>query len=1406
MAGPNGTSAPKFTLADDDGSDTEQIPAPQSPHPHATRLRESQAQAENGYFAPRSPILSTKSPRNPAGVNGDPAPVTSDYEPTTPTKNGAASARRRSDASIAQNAIQKYGTMDSSGSAIPDINESEIKLTGMRHGFQEDYDSDEYLGMLEQVFYMYYADKRHDTSGNPRISTSSVLQDWRMRERLKTVSAALVVCLNIGVDPPDIVKTSPCAKLECWIDPFSLPASKSLEAIGKNLQQQYETLSMRTRYKQYLDPSVEETKKFCCALRRNAKEERILFHYNGHGVPKPTTSGEIWVFNKNYTQYIPVSLYDLQSWLGAPCLYVWDCSAAGNIVQNFMRFVDQRENEYKNASSNGATTNGDGNGGEEQPSEPVSPQSFRDCIQLAACGPNEVLPMNPDLPADLFTCCLTSPIEIAVRWFVLQNPLPSNLSIDMVMNIPGRLQDRRTPLGELNWIFTAITDTIAWNVLPRPLFKRLFRQDLMVAALFRNFLLAERIMRVHQCHPVSYPAIPATHNHPMWDSWDLAVDTCLAQLPHLIAAEHGGPAYEYKHSSFFTEQLTAFEVWLAQGAVYKKVPDQLPIVLQVLLSQVHRLRALILLSKFLDLGPWAVNQALSIGIFPYVLKLLQSPAPELKPVLVFIWARILAVDGSCQADLLKDTGYTYFVQILTPNTAQLPVANVSEHRAMCAFILSVFCRDFKQGQVACMQPGVLSACLSHLGDEDPLLRQWATLCVAQLWKDLAEAKWMGIRDGAHERLCELLTDPVPEVRAAALVALGNFLGLPDKSEQAVAVENYIAIAALGLTADGSGMVRKELVVFLSIFISLNAKKFMVTALGHFEEKLASSEGRLATSTDVASHLSRATPYDAVWQALLILSVDPFSEVAVLAVGVVDAVHAELLKGPLGEVASNIIKAASQTSKPAFDGSLSRTSTSRDGSEHPSQAPDSPARPGSSRLTRTLTRSASIAVSLKNLALGHHEEPAPAPEPNRPPPEDEAFVPSTPQPSLKVPLPKSFKELKGSKSPPQELPLKSSFFQWSCEYFMEPQMKPQETDEPGSMEYNQRLWRRNRNERIIFETQPQKEIAGASAWNLHAGYFNNETQPMRLLFHQFEPHLVAADDRDGISVWDHNTGTRLNRFSNGNPMGSRITEVKFINEDDVALLMTGSGEGIIRLYRNYESEESMELVSSWRALTDLLPSNRSSGLVAEWQQGRGTLLVGGDVKVIRVWDAPRETCLSDIPARSGSCITSLTSDQVAGNIFVAGFGDGAVRVYDRRLPPRDAMVKVWKDHKTWIANVHMQRGGNRELVSGSVSGDVKLWDIRLSKPVRTIQAHTGGLRTLAVHEHAPVFASGSTNHFIKVWNTSGPNLSTFRHYSGFLHQGRQTSSAVTSLAFHPHMMSLAVCGGGDHHINIYKVAA
>lgn len=110
-------------------------------------------------------------------------------------------------------------------------------------------------------------------------------------------------------------------------------------------------------------------------------------------------------------------------------------------------------------------------------------------------------------------------------------------------------------LGELNWIFTAITDTIAWNTLPRDLFQKLFRQDLLVASLFRNFLLADRIMRSYDCTPISQPSLPSMQEHGMWKAWDLAVDMALSQLSNILHK-----SATYKPSTFFAEQLTAFEV------------------------------------------------------------------------------------------------------------------------------------------------------------------------------------------------------------------------------------------------------------------------------------------------------------------------------------------------------------------------------------------------------------------------------------------------------------------------------------------------------------------------------------------------------------------------------------------------------------------------------------------------------------------------------------------------------------------------------------------------------------------------------------------------------------------------------------------------------------------------------
>lgn len=58
---------------------------------------------------------------------------------------------------------------------------------------------------------------------------------------------------------------------------------------------------------------------------------------------------------QNYTQYIPLSIYDLQTWMGSPSIFVYDCSNAGLIVKSFKQFALQREQELEVRCSKAST-------------------------------------------------------------------------------------------------------------------------------------------------------------------------------------------------------------------------------------------------------------------------------------------------------------------------------------------------------------------------------------------------------------------------------------------------------------------------------------------------------------------------------------------------------------------------------------------------------------------------------------------------------------------------------------------------------------------------------------------------------------------------------------------------------------------------------------------------------------------------------------------------------------------------------------------------------------------------------------------------------------------------------------------------------------------------------------------
>lgn len=110
------------------------------------------------------------------------------------------------------------------------------------------------------------------------------------------------------------------------------------------------------------------------------------------------------------------------------------------------------------------------------------------------------------------------------------------------------------------------------------------------------------------------------------------------------------------------------------------------------------------------------------------------------------------------------------------------------------------------------------------------------------------------------------------------------------------------------------------------------------------------------------------------------------------------------------------------------------------------------------------------------------------------------------------------------------------------------------------------------------------------------------------------------------MWDWSARRRLNYFCNGNPRGTSVTSLEIINQDVGGIILTGASDGIVRLYRNYDptlEQGPLQMVSAFKALNEIVQTRQGSGMVMDWKQLAGTLLVGGDSRVIKTWDAQTE---------------------------------------------------------------------------------------------------------------------------------------------------------------------------------------
>lgn len=709
--------------------------------------------------------------------------------------------------------------------------------------------------------------------------------------------------------------------------------------------------------------------------------------------------------------------------------------------------------------------------------------------------------------------------------------------------------------------------------------------------------------------------------------------------------------------------------------------------LQVLLSQSHRLRALQLLARFLDLGPKSVNLALSVGIFPYILRLLNSPAAELRNVLVFIWSKILALDRSCRTDLIKEGFHKYFLTHLQGT------AGDDLQASLCCFILSVLCEDSRIGQRDVLDNSGLKILAQQLDSPCSVVRRWGALALAKLWENFEPAQLAAMELGITSKLRGLFTDSNVEVRTSAVFSLGLLMAGPSSSHDRIVHDLEVATDMASLVLDGSPMLRSSMVNALVLLVTRDEELF-ISAAGALDVTSSSN----SSEEDLRRHIIAI---------VLACRHDPFPDIAAMAHELASRINVRGLGSDL-----------------AYD--------------------------------------AHLEYSVEPL----------------------------------------------------------DFYLWNCDFVSRPLL-----DCNGAMEITSSLEEdyslgdnellneretRDSNNQIVDQakTLMHEDLAGPVDDQI-AVIQTQFDETASLVFHPFQDTIVATNYSHKIGVWRCD-GTTLNSFSNDPQLSSqsRVTSLSFINPGYNSMLLCGSDDGCIRLWKNIESSE--ELVSAWVGI----PGMRTGkpGMVIDWQQDRSRMLVfgGGDTKVA-LWDVNKELSL-ELRSKAGSfgSVASAVGDST-GDLVFAGCSDGMVRCFDLRDPnllvasgPVEVDVGLVHTHISRVVQVSLQREGafGGLLVSGCIRGGVAVHDPRkFADPVYTYDAHTNSpLNALAVHNYAGIVATGSSKQFVNIMQLDGSVINRIKYYDGFL--GTRIGS-VNCLAFHPHKLLMAA-GGRDSLLSIYTV--
>jgi ribosome biogenesis protein YTM1 len=113
--------------------------------------------------------------------------------------------------------------------------------------------------------------------------------------------------------------------------------------------------------------------------------------------------------------------------------------------------------------------------------------------------------------------------------------------------------------------------------------------------------------------------------------------------------------------------------------------------------------------------------------------------------------------------------------------------------------------------------------------------------------------------------------------------------------------------------------------------------------------------------------------------------------------------------------------------------------------------------------------------------------------------------------------------------------------------------------------------------------------------------------------------------------------------------------------------------------------------------------------------------------IRAWDVTRETCAVEL--RGNKVVTALAHQRGGSSMLASAHADHCVRLWDARVTGDSVAKLALKSHKAWVAAVSFCPTNDKLLASCAHDRTLKVWDLRSSVPLHTVEDHTN--KVLAV---------------------------------------------------------------------------